>query len=132
MTIKKCIVEMTFSKTKEELEMDRRQLGKIGEDMAAEILRCKGYRILERNYRCRAGEIDIIADRYGELCFVEVKTRQGFNYGRPCEAVSYEKKKHIRSTAQQYLEELREQGMFPRRVDYQVIEVVVEHHTNAF
>ena len=112
--------------------MDRRQLGKIGEDMAAEILRCKGYRILERNYRCRAGEIDIIADRYGELCFVEVKTRQGFNYGRPCEAVRYEKKKHIRSTAQQYLEELREQGIFPRRVDYQVIEVVVEHHVNAF
>lgn len=112
--------------------MDKRELGKIGEDMAAAILERKGYRILQRNYRCRYGEIDIIADHYGGLCFVEVKTRQGFHYGRPCEAVTAEKKKHIRRTARHYLEEMAQAGYSPGRVEYQVIEVVVEHHVNAF
>lgn len=112
--------------------MDRRTLGEIGENMAAEILRSKGYVILRRNYRCRTGEIDIIAERYGELCFVEVKTRQGFDYGRPCESVTSEKKKHIRRTARQYIAELNEKGYHPRRVDYQVIEIVAEHHVHAF
>lgn len=112
--------------------MDRKQLGEIGENMAAELLRSKGYDILRRNYRCRFGEIDIIAEKYGELCFVEVKTRQGFDYGRPCESVTYEKKKHIRRTAGEYLEELKSRGYIPRRIDFQVIEIVAEHHINAF
>ncbi len=112
--------------------MDRMKLGKIGENMAAEILRNKGYDILRRNYRCRCGEIDIIAERHGELCFVEVKTRQGFDFGRPCEAVTDEKKRHIRRTAREYIGELKEKGYFPRRVDFQVIEIVAEHHVNAF
>ena len=112
--------------------MDKRKLGEIGEDMAADLLRSKGYDILRRNYRSSFGEIDIIAERYGELCFVEVKTRQGFDYGRPCEAVGPEKKKHIRQTAKAYLEELADRGYFPRRVDYQIIEIVAEHHVNAF
>ena len=47
--------------------MDKKKLGEIGENMAAEYLRGKGYEILRRNYRCREGEIDIIAERYGEL-----------------------------------------------------------------
>ena len=112
--------------------MDRRELGAIGENMAAELLRSKGYVILRRNYRCSAGEIDIIAERYGELCFVEVKTRQGFAYGRPCEAVTAEKKRHIRRAAQQYIEEMKAQGYVPRRVDYQIIEIIAEHHVRAF
>lgn len=112
--------------------MDKRRLGEIGENMAADLLRSKGYDILRRNYRCKSGEIDIIAERYGELCFVEVKTRQGFDYGRPCEAVGSEKKKHIRRTAREYLEEMKERGYFPRRIDFQIIEIVAEHHVNAF
>ena len=112
--------------------MDKKKLGEIGENMAAEILREKGYDILRRNYRCREGEIDIIAERYGELCFVEGKTRQGFDFGRPCEAVTFEKKKRIRRTASRYIEEMKKLGYFPRRVDYQVIEIVTEHHVNAF
>ena len=112
--------------------MDKRKLGEIGENMAAELLRNKGYDILRRNYRCRQGEIDIIAERYGELCFVEVKTRQGFDYGRPCESINEEKKQHIRRTAKEYIEELKRNGYYPRRVDFQVIEIVAEHHVNAF
>ena len=112
--------------------MDKKKLGEIGENMTAEYLRGKGYDILRRNYRCREGEIDIIAERYGELCFVEVKTRQGFDFGRPCEAVTPEKKRHIRRTASRYIEEMKQRGYFPRRVDFQVIEIVAEHHVNAF
>lgn len=100
--------------------------------MAAEVLRNKGYQILRRNYRCRAGEIDIIAQRSGELCFIEVKTRQSFNYGRPCEAVSEEKKKHIRRVARQYLSDMRSRGYVPRCIDFQIIEIVVEHNQRAF
>ena len=112
--------------------MDRKRLGAIGEDMAADLLRSKGYDILQRNYRCRAGEIDIIAEKYGELCFVEVKTRQGFDYGRPCESINEEKKRHIRNTARTYIESLKERGYFPRRVDFQIIEIIAEHHIHAF
>lgn len=112
--------------------MDRRRLGEIGENMAAELLRCKGYEILERNFRCSCGEIDIIAEHYGELCFVEVKTRQGFDFGRPCEAVTVDKKRRIRRTAREYIEMRKQEGKPPRRVDFQVIEIVADHHINAF
>ena len=112
--------------------MNRQELGHIGENMAAEVLRSKGYEILRRNYKCRAGEIDIIAQRFGELCFVEVKTRQNFNYGRPCEAVSDEKKRHIRKAARHYLDDMRSRGYVPRCIDFQIIEIVVEHSQRAF
>ena len=63
--------------------MDNRVFGRIGENAAADVLRAKGYRILKQNYRCRYGEIDIIAEKYGDMSFVEVKTRQNLNFGRP-------------------------------------------------
>ena len=56
--------------------MERRELGAWGEERAAKYLRSKGYTILERNFRCRAGEIDIIALRGGVIAFVEVKQRR--------------------------------------------------------
>ena len=56
--------------------MERRELGAWGEERAAKYLRSKGYTILERNFRCRAGEIDIIALRGGVIAFVEVKLRR--------------------------------------------------------
>ncbi|MBQ6401373.1 MAG: YraN family protein [Firmicutes bacterium] len=112
--------------------MKNMELGKIGEDMAADVLRSKGYQILRRNFRCGEGEIDIIAERYGELCFIEVKTRQSFHFGRPCEAVSREKRSHIRRVAGRYLEEMKSKGYIPRRIDFQIIEIVVEHSCHAF
>ena len=112
--------------------MDRRELGQIGENTAADVLRAKGYRILKQNYRCRYGEIDIIAERYGDMSFVEVKTRQSLNYGRPCEAVTEEKRRHMKRAAQCYLDEIKQKGHVPRRYDFQVIEVVVRQTENAF
>ena len=76
--------------------MGNRELGRIGEQAAAELLQMEGYEILERNYRCQAGEIDLIAARGSEVSFVEVKTRRNDHYGRPCEAVGAQKIYHIR------------------------------------
>jgi putative endonuclease len=112
--------------------MNNKQLGIIGENTAAELLTAKGYRILERNYRCRLGEIDIIADRAGDISFIEVKTRQGISYGRPCESVTDDKKEHIKRVASWYLKEMETQGYKPNGVAFQIIEVTVEHIEDAF
>ena len=106
--------------------MDKRVFGQIGENTAADVLRAKGYRILSQNYRCSCGEIDIIAEKDGDVSFVEVKTRQNFSYGRPCEAVDRKKLQHMHRAARCYLEDMKEKGYFPRRYDFQIIEIVVQ------
>ena len=112
--------------------MDKRVFGQIGENAAADVLRAKGYRILRQNYRCRYGEIDIIAERGGDVSFVEVKTRQSLNYGRPCEAVTEEKRRHMRRVAHCYLGEMKERGYVPRRYGFTIIEVMVNQEDNVF
>ena len=110
--------------------MDNRKLiGDAGEDFAAKILALKGYHILERNYRCRAGEIDIIAERCGELIFVEVKTRQTDQFGRPAESVTVEKQRHMRNTASCYL---KSRGNSLSSISFQVIEVLFNQIEHAF
>ncbi|MBQ9708061.1 MAG: YraN family protein, partial [Firmicutes bacterium] len=91
--------------------MDNKVLGTLGEDTAAKLLSCKGYRIIARNYRCMFGEIDIIAYRGGCLHFIEVKTRQTAAYGRPCESVNSVKQGRIRKAAVFYLKELKAAGI---------------------
>lgn len=82
--------------------------GKIGEDTAASYLRKLGYTILERNFRIRNGEIDIIAvdpstsSGQKTLVFVEVKTRSSDKFGTPLEAIHYWKLKALRNAAQVY------------------------------
>ncbi len=84
--------------------MTRRSLfGKWGEDKAAEYLTKQGYAIIERNYRCRFGEIDIIAVKEGTLTFVEVKTRANLKFGRPAASVTKTKQNKIHSTGFHYL-----------------------------
>lgn len=109
--------------------MGNRELGGIGERAAAELLQMEGYEILERNYRCRTGEIDLIAARGSEVNFIEVKTRRNYRYGRPCEAVGPEKIQHIRRTASQYL---RNCGSFYDDVRFHVLEVTLEQIRDAF
>ena len=81
----------------------RRRLGQRGEQMAAERLAGMGYQIVERNYRCRAGEIDLVARQAGRWVFVEVRTRRGSAYGTPEESVTARKRAHIIAAAQNYL-----------------------------
>jgi putative endonuclease len=82
----------------------RQGLGRTGERLAAEMLTREGYSILERNFRCRYGEIDLIAEDGQDLVFVEVKTRRGVAYGRPEEAVTLRKQRKVVQVATYYLD----------------------------
>ncbi len=82
----------------------RQGLGRTGERLAAEELVSHGYHILERNFRCPYGEIDLVAEDASDLVFVEVKTRRGQAYGRPEEAVTMRKQRKIVQVALYYLD----------------------------
>lgn len=87
---------------------DSRTIGQRGEDIATKALKKQKYKILERNFRCRQGEIDIIAeDPEGVLCFVEVKARSSQDYGRPEEVVNSHKQRRLTAAAYIYLEKNR-------------------------
>lgn len=80
-----------------------RTLGQWGEEQAAEWLRRRGWRIVGRNFRCRMGEVDIIAADGRYLAFVEVKLRKDGRYGAACEAVTLSKQRKLRAAAEYYL-----------------------------
>lgn len=81
----------------------RHNLGKTGEDVAEIYLLKKNYKIIERNFSCRQGEIDIIAKDKDEIVFIEVKTRTNKKYGQPIDAITYYKKKHMIKSINYYL-----------------------------
>lgn len=83
--------------------MENRLLGRWGEAVVAEDLRKKGWRILAAGYRCRLGEIDLVASNGRFLAFVEVKLRKSTAYGTAAEAVNRRKQNRIRAAAQLYL-----------------------------
>ena len=82
-------------------------IGQRGEQLAAGFLQNHGYRILRRNYRCRMGEIDIIAWDGPVLCFVEVRTRSSSDFGYPFETVLRAKRQKWLRSAQRFLQEAR-------------------------
>ncbi len=83
--------------------MNKISTGKEGEDLAVRYLEAQGYRIIQRNYRLRIGEIDIIAGADDCLVFIEVKTRRNNRYGSPFEAVTLRKQRQISRVAQAYM-----------------------------
>ena len=80
------------------------RLGENGERMASRHLLNQGYSILEKNYRCRYGEVDIVAQQGAELVFTEVRTRRGTEFGTAQESVTATKAKHLIAASQHYLE----------------------------
>lgn len=85
----------------------KKRLGKKGEDLAFNFLKKNGYQILERNFRIRGGEIDIIARDKEVLVFVEVKTRYSHEYGLPSESMTYFKLRSLLKTAQFYIQKIK-------------------------
>ncbi|MFH1801141.1 MAG: YraN family protein [Candidatus Omnitrophota bacterium] len=83
----------------------RLSLGERGETAACVFLKDHGYKILEKNYKCKLGEIDVIARRQGRLAFIEIKTRTNAQFGTPQEAVDLRKQEKIFKVAQWYLKE---------------------------
>lgn len=85
----------------------RHALGRAGEDYAVEYLRSQGFVVIERNWRCRAGELDVVAfdEANDTLVVVEVKTRSSTSFGRPVEAVTRLKAARLRQLAHAWLRE---------------------------
>jgi putative endonuclease len=98
----------------------RQELGRRGEDLAAEVLRRRGYRIVELNHRNCFGEIDIIAEEGPVLVFVEVKSRRSERRGDPKWAVTPTKRRKISQVALAYLKSSRQTG---RRARFDVVAI---------
>ena len=98
-------------------KMNKREVGSGKERIAAEYLKDHGYRILEMNYYCKAGEIDIIAEEDGYLCFIEVKYRNDAASGFPEDAVDIRKAKRITGSALFYMNSAGLSGETPCRFD---------------
>ncbi len=82
--------------------MKRRDTGILGEKLARDFLKKRGYRILETNYRCSHGEVDIVAKHRDFLVFVEVRTKTSLEFGSPEESITPAKKERMRATAFHY------------------------------
>ena len=88
----------------------RISLGDRGEMAGWDYLRRSGYRLLEKNFRSRRGEIDVIAEKNGRICFIEIKTRTGEGFGLPEEAVDLRKQRKLVDLAAWYLREKKISG----------------------
>lgn len=114
----------------------RQLLGARGERLAARHLRRRGWRIVARNFRCGAGEVDLVALDGATVVFVEVKTRAQESFGSPLEAVGPAKQRQIRRVAQEFV---RLHRLHDRAIRFDVIGVIargwrwrVEHVEDAF
>jgi putative endonuclease len=107
------------------MKRTRKELGQQGESLAASYLAEQGYEILERNWRCARGEIDIIAAKGEWLVFVEVRTRTGHAYGPPEESITPAKQARLLELAQTYLQQV---GWPDRKWRVDVIALVLGRH----
>ena len=114
----------------------RRSVGKAGEDLAERYLKRQGYAVVERNYRCPLGEIDLVALNRRVVVFVEVKTRRVNTSGTPLESVNAAKRRRLKRVALHYLSRHR---LHDRNVQFDVVGIsfhtdppAVQHVRNAF
>ena len=123
------------------MTLERKQLGAKGEEIAVRYLKSRGYRIVERNYRIRLGEIDIIAEQGNDLVFIEIKTRSDTLFGSPFESITAQKQKQLSKVALEYISK---QGCHNRPSRFDVVgiefrdgskknkDAVIEVRQNAF
>lgn len=114
--------------------MDNISKGRLGEDLAVNFLMEEGHEILFRNYRTKAGEVDVITLFDAYLVFVEVKARTNISYGYPYEAVDYRKQQKIIKTSYLFLQKHKYDNY---QIRYDVLEVYlsekkIRHIENAF
>ncbi|HNR04830.1 MAG TPA: YraN family protein [Bacillota bacterium] len=102
-------------------------LGAFGENKACEYLEECGYRVLERNFACRTGEIDIIALEGEIIAFIEVKTRSSERYGLPAEAISRNKQNKLVTAALYYMQR---NGYQNRMCRFDVMEIIIDGEDN--
>ena len=83
--------------------MNRQEVGKLGEKLAQKFLKKRGYHIRETNFRCREGEIDIIAQKKNYLSFIEIRTKSSLDFGTPEESITQTKKERLVRSALTYI-----------------------------
>jgi putative endonuclease len=106
----------------------RQALGKLGEDLACAELERRGYAILARRYRRHGGELDIVAVDEGTIVFVEVKAREGREFGEPVEAITAWKRRRLTAVATDYL---ARQRLTNRPCRFDVVSIVLAGGTPA-
>jgi len=114
----------------------KKQFGNKGEKIAEDFLRNKGYKIIQRNYRCAFGEIDIIAEYIDTIIFVEVRTKSTDNFGSPQDSITSSKIDKISKTAIMYIQE---KNLIDQACQFDVIAITyktgkpnISHIENAF
>ena len=110
------------------MSLYRKRIGIDGEKLASEFLLKKGFQIVETNFSCKLGEIDIIAEKDYKLHFIEVKTRVGLQKGQPYEAVNSRKLQHIKNTIDYYL--LKNNLKAPK-LFIDVVSIVLNRHNDV-
>ncbi|MDD5659428.1 MAG: YraN family protein [Actinomycetota bacterium] len=113
------------------MSRNNKTIGSFGERLAADYLKDKDFKIIYRNYRCRFGEIDIIALKRIDLVFIEVKTRSCLDYGLPFEAVAINKLKKIKKASQYFLmnNEITENKKYNFRFD--IVSVIISEELRS-
>jgi putative endonuclease len=107
------------------MKRNRIDVGREGEDVVASLYSGTGFRVVARNWRCRAGEIDLVVERGGLFVFCEVKTRTGERFGGGYEAVTTAKQARLRRLAELFL---YESARMPDSVRFDVASVLVSRH----
>ena len=97
--------------------------GRLGEQIAASLLEERGYRLIERYYRIKQGEIDLVAEDGAVLCFVEVRSRRHAELGHPLETIGPQKQRRLISAARHYL---ATRAVVERAVRFDVVSIVYE------
>ncbi len=105
------------------MTIQRKSLGKLGEDLAKEHLKKSGCKILEQNYQVKMGEIDLIVEDSGTFVFVEVKTRSNSTHGSPFDAVTPAKQRQLSKVALEYL---GRHDMFEKPARFDVVSVQIQ------
>ena len=100
---------------------EKQKYGQQGEDLACKYLKKHCYKILERNFRCPLGELDVVALHKGVLVFIEVKARNTLKYGRPADAVDEYKQQKLKRLAELYINMHNKLNMHAR---FDVVEVL--------
>ena len=110
--------------------LEKKKLGRLGEDIACAYLEKCGYNILDRNYTIRGGEIDIVATDEKHLVFIEVKCRENDRFSKARDAVDAKKILHLVSAAERYVFEKRENAeVSEKQPRFDVIEVYTQKNT---
>jgi putative endonuclease len=109
------------------MEKYNKKLGAIGETIAVNFLKKNGFNVIEKNFSCKWGEIDIIAEKNNRLHFIEVKTRSNLNYGRPEEAVTHHKYLRAKRAVLVYLRTNNIKKIF--QID--VLAILYDYHKNT-